>query len=111
MIRPKSARALVEAVRIAKQNPNARFDVPHDFPLDSADVLRLWDRGLMNRCNRGLPELTAEQEREYRDMQLDADRVNEYIGQRIRHTGCRNLLRTAAMKARYPHIDNQPSDY
>lgn len=107
-IRPKSTAALLEAVKVARANPAARFDVPGQFPLSSAEVLLLWRNGVQARASRGLPALSARGERFHADMQDDARRINEYVGQRIRHSGCRNLLRTAAMQARYPHINNQP---
>lgn len=110
-IRPKSTAALVHAVRVARQNPQAMFSVPGDFPLRADDVIRLWERGVHARASRGLPALSARGERRYSDLQVDARRVNEYVGQRIRNTGCRGLLRDAAMQARYPHINNQPGEF
>ena len=110
MIRPKSPTALLQAVRIARQNPRARFEVPGQFPLDSSDVLRLWERGVHARASRWI-ELTEAQEREHELLLHDARVINDYVGKRIRHTGCRNLLRHPGMKARYPHIDNQPREF
>lgn len=110
-IRPKSTAALIEAVKVARADPRALFSVPGDFPLRAADVLALWTRGVHARASRGLPALSARGERRYRDLQVDARRINEYVGQRIRHTGSRGLLRDAAMQARYPHINNQPRDF
>lgn len=107
-IRPKSIPALLQAVRVAKSNPHARFSVPGDFDLDAGDVLRLWRRGVDARASRGLPQLSPEKERAFLDLQWDSARINEYAS-RVRHSGCRNLLRHPAMKRRYPHIDNQPT--
>ena len=101
-IRPKSTAALIQVVRIAKTNQNARFPVRGSFDMTSSDVLAMWSSGLMARCNRGLTIGSDDL-----DLRWDAMRINEYIGKRIRNSGCRNLLRTAKMKARYPHIDNQ----
>ena len=103
-IQPASTAALIKAVQIAKTNPHARFAVPGSFHLTSKDVLEMWKSGLMARCNRGLTVAPDDF-----DLRWDAMRINEYVGKRIRHSGCRNLLRTAKMKARYPHIDNQPN--
>lgn len=108
-IRPKSTAALLQAVKIARANPHARFDVPGNFSLYSDDVLRLWRSGVDARASRGLPALSQRAERFHADMQIDARRINDYASG-IRHTGCRGLLRTAAMQARYPHINNQPRD-
>ena len=44
------------------------------------------------------------------DYAHDARTISDYLTKRIRHTGARNLLRTPEMKAKYPHIDNQPRD-
>lgn len=107
---PKSTAALLQAVKIARSNPYARFPVPHDVPLPSAEVLALWQRGVHARASRGLPQLTDAQERRHFDLQVDARRINEYVGQRLRSTGSRGLLRDARMQARYPHINNQPRD-
>lgn len=110
-IQPKSTAALLQAVKIARANPHALFSVPGDFPLRSDDVLRLWQRGVHARASRGLPQLTPAQERRYADLQVDARRVNEYVGQRIRHSGCSGLLRDARMQRQYPHINRQPREF
>lgn len=116
--RPKSTAALIQAVRIARSNPHARFDIPGDFPIGSDDVLRLWQRGVQARASRGLPELSARGQRRYAELkrhqfelQLDQRHVDDYVQRRIRHTGCRNLLRTTWMQKLYPHINNQPRDF
>lgn len=109
-IRPKSTAALLLAVKVARQNPQALFNVPGEFPLRADDVIRLWERGVHARASRGLPALSPRAERRHADLQLDARRINEYVGQRIRNSGCRGLLRDAAMQARYPHINNQPRE-
>lgn len=106
-VRPKSISALLQAVRAAKSNPHIRFTVPGDYDMDADDVLKLWRRGVDARASRGLPQLSPEKERAFRDLQVDARRINEYAS-RVRHSGCRNLLRHPTMKRRYPHIDNQP---
>lgn len=103
-IQPASTAALIKAVQIAKTNPHARFRVPGGFDMKSKDVLEMWRSGVMNRCNRGL-RIAADNF----DLAWDAARINEYQ-RRIRRSGCRNLLRTPEMKARYPHIDNQPRE-
>lgn len=109
-IRPKSTAALIEAVKVARADPRALFPVPGGFPLTAGDVLALWERGVHARASRGLPQLTPQQERRHADLQVDARRINDYVGQRVRHTGCRGLLRDARMQRRYPHINNQPRD-
>lgn len=100
-IRPVSVSALLKAVKIAKNNPRAEFVVPGDWPMLSVDVLAMWRQGVQARCNRGLriaPDCF--------DLIHDARCINDYA-RGIRHSGCRGLLRTARMRARYPHINNQ----
>lgn len=58
----------------------------------------------------GIPDLTPEQDKRLADYAHDARTISDYLTKRIRHTGARNLLRTPEMKAKYPHIDNQPRD-
>lgn len=117
-IRPKSTAALLLAVKVARQNPQAQFPVPGDSPMTATDVLRMWSRGVDARASRGLPELSARGQQRHADMlrlqqdlAIDLIKVDDYLLRRIRHTGCRNLLRTAAMQARYPHINNQPMEH
>ena len=57
----------------------------------------------------GIPDLTPKEDQRLADYAHDARVINDYLTRRIRHTGSRNLLRTPEMKAKYPHIDNQPS--
>jgi hypothetical protein len=110
-IRPISTAALLQAVKISRADQLALFQVPGQFPLRADDVLKLWTRGVHARASRGLPVLSARAERRHADLQIDARRINEYVGQRVRHTGSRGLLRDPAMQARYPHINNQPREY
>lgn len=57
----------------------------------------------------GIPDLTPKEDQRLADYAHDARIISDYLTRRIRHTGSRNLLRTPEMKAKYPHIDNQPS--
>lgn len=111
MTYPNSISALLEAVRLARSNPLMHFRVKGDpVGMTAQDVLRMWRRGVDRRASRGLPVFTPAQEEVFQDLRLDALRINEYAA-RVRHSGCRNLLRTQKMKRRYPHIDNQPRDW
>lgn len=106
-IYPRSISALLQAVRMARANPNMRFSGPGLFPdLSANDVLKLWSDGIQRRCSRGL-NIPARAERGFVDLMVDAGNINDYRN-RIRHSGGRNLLRTPWLKKRYPHIDNQP---
>lgn len=109
--RIKSIRTLLAGVTACKANPAIVIDVPGDFPITGRQFLQdVWLRGLRIKCNRGLPILSSRGELAYLDAQHDARVINDYYGQRIRHSGCRNLLRDLELKCRYPHIDNQPAD-
>ena len=110
VLRPKSPAALLAAVRLARSEPGAMFPVPGGFPLTSAQLLAFWRKGVDARASRGLKALSPDEEESFEDLRWDAARVNEWKAG-IRHSGCRNLLRTPAMKRRYPHIDNQPVNW
>lgn len=97
----KNAGALVRAVRLARANPNAMFPVNGDFPIRSSEIVANFQRGLMARCNRGLK---IADDAKYADMLHDGRIIND-AARRIRWSG-RNLLRTPALIARYPHVHN-----
>lgn len=40
----------------------------------------------------------------------DCRYVNDYLQNRIRHSGCKNLLSNPRLKRRYPQIDNQETE-
>ena len=101
-----SPAALTRAVRVAKANPNARFDVPGDWPLTSAEVLANFQRGLMTRCNRGLD---TGDDASFHELQHDARIIND-AARGVRWSG-RNLLRNAEMIQRYPDIHNPPREW
>lgn len=102
--RYKSAGALVQAVKIARADPSARFTVRGGFPLSAQDILDNFAAGVMRRCNRGLPAID---EQRYSDLCHDARVIND-AARRIRWSG-RNLLRTRKLALRYPHINNPDS--
>lgn len=58
----------------------------------------------------GIEDITPKQKQRLIDYQHDARVISDYLTNRIRHTGARNLLRTPEMKAKFPEIDNQPRD-
>lgn len=57
----------------------------------------------------GISDPTPEDAQKLADYAHDARTISDYMTQRIRHTGARNLLRIPELKAKYPHIDNQPA--
>jgi len=99
----KSPGALVRAVRIAKENPDRRFEVQHDFPLYSADILANFQKGLMLRCNRGL---SIVDDHRFQDLKHDARVIND-AARGIRWPG-NNLLRSKKLIRRFPHINTPP---
>jgi hypothetical protein len=44
------------------------------------------------------------------DLRCDAQTVNDYYARRLRHTACRNILRTPELRARYPHVSTQSAE-
>ncbi|MDD5394848.1 MAG: hypothetical protein PHE17_17660 [Thiothrix sp.] len=110
--RVQSIRALLDVLAASKQNPSIRINVPGDFPITGEYFLRnIWHRGLQTKCSRGLPALSQRGGQACHDMQADARHINAYYRDRVRHPGCRNLLRNPKLKRRYPHIDNQPKSW
>ena len=99
----RSTGALLKAVRLARANPNARFEVAGDFPLSADDVLENFSAGVMRRCSRGLPTWNS---RRWAALVHDARIIND-AKKRIRWSG-RNLLTDPRMARRYPHIHNPP---
>lgn len=53
-------------------------------------------------------DLTADQKKKFEDYAHDARIIHDYMVNRIRSTGSRNMLKVPELKQRYPHIDNQP---
>lgn len=101
-IAPKSTAALIKAVRVARSNPCALFNVPGQFPITADDVIRMFQNGVMARCNRGMKSVEGRYNIE--DWRHD-QRVIQEAHRRIRRPG-RNILRIPVLKARYPDIDN-----
>jgi hypothetical protein len=75
----------------------------------TVDEFRRWFMScLMNKINRNDTQTGRKHTEQYQsDMRYDARIINEYMGTRIRHTGCRMLLRTKEMQRLYPYINNQ----
>lgn len=100
----RSTGALVQAVKLARANPRARFDVPGHFPISATEVLQNFAQGVMRRCNRGLK---LGNHRRYLDLVHDARIINDWK-QRVRWSG-RNLLNDQRMARRYPQVHNPPA--
>ena len=54
MLVPKSTQALLQAVALAKSNPDATFSVPGGFPMSSEELILYWQKGVHRRASRGL---------------------------------------------------------
>ena len=105
---------LIQAKRMFAADPAATlktglWDQPY---WTSAEFNRYFAECLNRRINRDDPRAAwRKMQPEYQTaLALDARRVNEYQ-QRIRHTGCRGLLRLPEMQQRYPHINNQTREF
>jgi hypothetical protein len=110
--RVKSVRALLDGVVACKANPSIRINVLGGFPITGQAFLEgVWQRGVQAKCNRGVPPLSPRGKQAYRDLLHDARTINAYCRDRVRHSGCRNLLRNPKLRRRYPHIDNQPKSW
>lgn len=58
----------------------------------------------------GIPDMTSDQVKRLSDYRWDARVIYDYMTNRVRSTGSRNLLRTPEMKKKFPEIDNQPRE-
>lgn len=75
-----------------------------------------WLRDCLNaKINSHLPASMTTGRKHSREWQLnawrDAREVNDYYGRRLRHSGCRGLLRTPEMQRRYPEVNTQERDW
>jgi len=109
-LKPKSARALLDGLQTAKQQPDATFKMDW-ATIYSGQDFRNWFRSCLHQKinERGGVGPTFEQDQRFRDLAHDAMIINEYTGERIRRPGI-NVLRDARMQRRYPHINNQPAE-
>lgn len=100
----RSTGALVQAVKLARAHPHARFTVPGDFPISASEILENFAQGVMRRCNRGLD---TGNHRRFLDLVHDARIIND-AKRRIRWSG-RNLLNDQRLARRYPNVHNPPA--
>lgn len=105
--RTPTIRALVEAKRLALAHPDdvcIRYDWCTTW---TGNEFRAWFRARLNAKINTLGGLTQPSEERCRNLALDARTINDYVGRRVRHYGCRGLLRDPRMQRRYPHINCQ----
>lgn len=100
-VRFKSAGALVQAVKMAKSDPEAVFHVPGGWPITGQEVLEIFRAGLSRRCNRGLSVASDD----YAAALSHDARIIQDAARNIRWSG-RNLLKTRRLQKRYPHLHN-----
>lgn len=95
-----------------KEQPGARYELPDVWPPVAWEFnqWRAWFLRCLNaKINRNDPRQGWRKMDEGYQIGLQCDRrtVEDYLFERIRHTGCYHLLRTPELKRRYPHIDHQ----
>ena len=121
---------LAKAWHYAKEDPNARIPTGlWSDPIWTGAQLRAYllrklnykiswkgrERTAAPRFERGhavyWPPRGRKHDADYQaDLAHDARTINDYYGKRIRHYGCRNILRTPEMRRRYPQVNTQPYD-
>lgn len=103
-------RHLLTAAHWCKTHPHGRITTGmwEDPDWTTAEFWRWFMRCLHAKINRQDQRTWRKLSDEYQLAQaLDALVIRGYYGHRIRHTGCRGLLRTPELRRRYPHIDRQ----
>lgn len=109
-----SAKNLLIAMRYSKENPEGRFDSGL-WPERAwtAKQFRAWFIAkLEEKITSKMPQVNGKYAtwQGQQALQMDRDRIQRYRNERIRNSGCRNLLSCKCLKDRYPEIDNQPMD-
>ena len=105
-----TARRLLDTMAAAKANPKATIKTGiWSDPYWTGAQARIWFWArLDDKINRNQPPRGRKHDAEYQQhLAIDARAINDYYGCRLRHRGCRGLLRTPEMRRRYPHINNQ----
>jgi hypothetical protein len=97
---------MIRAFEFYQQNPKGKMRLPDGGTFTFAEFRR-WFREKLNEKINSLGRLASIDEEKYDALAWDARIINGYFAQRLRMSGCRNLLRSPKMKARYPEIDNQ----
>lgn len=116
MTRPRgySARSLVAAMRFAKSHTDDNGRLPvGDFDVMTPTEFRRWFLLCLNRkISRDDPRHGCRRfdDNYHFDLKLDALKINDYVGRRVRQSGSSGLLRTPEMRRRYPHINRQPRE-
>jgi len=109
-----TARKLMNAYKMFKANPDTRYQLAGIWPPEDWDFadFRAWFMECLNeKINRNEPKRGRSDTAEYRsDLAHDVRIIREYKTARIRHTGCRNILRTPEAKRLYPYINTQTED-
>lgn len=105
--------SLVGALRWVVGHPDGRVKTGiWDDPYWQADKFKRWFSGRLDeKVSSHMPgQNWRKMQPGYQaDLRRDARIIQDY-GNRVRHYGCSCLLSTPEMKARFPHIDNQPRE-
>jgi hypothetical protein len=102
---------LLAAYRFFEQCPDGQIRTGMwEQPTWTADEFRGWFRGCLHaKINRNDRRPWRKLDDAYQlSLAIDARTVNDYYARRMRHTGCRNILRTPELRRRYPHVNSQP---
>jgi len=112
MMKVKSIRALVDAARHFKANPDMAFEITGLWPPERWTLVtfRRWFlRCLHNKINRHDSHPWRKLDYGYQsDLCHDASIINDYA-RGMMHRGL-NLLRTPELRRRYPHVNNNIID-
>ena len=107
-------RTSIRNIRVSREffraNPDGSIPTGMwDTPTWDAKSFTRWLRACLDaKINATVPMVGRRFGDDYQaGLKRDARIINEYHNRR-RHSGCRNLLNTKELKARYPHVDNQP---
>lgn len=92
-------------LRLAQTDVATRQEPRHSDLRNAAR--RCLDRKINREGTRQWRRLGSEYQS---DLRCDAQTVNDYYARRLRHTACRNILRTPELRARYPHVSTQSAE-
>ena len=108
----KAFKSFIDSDKQSARIPDSMPNVNGTSVMNKDEAKKLLRYLLDVAINRkaGIPDMTEEQRKRLSDYQWDARVIYDYMTNRVRSRGSRNLLRTPEMKKKYPEIDNQPRE-
>ncbi len=105
----KAFKSFIDSDKQSARIPDSMPNVNGTSVMNKDEAKKLLRYLLDVAINRkaGIPDMTEEQRKRLSDYQWDARVIYDYMTNRVRSRGSRNLLRTPEMKKKYPEIDNQ----